>query len=168
MKHRPSKKDRSSLSEAYGRGTRFLARGLIGRVARFAVREYPYVARGDAERITLGPDVVLNNALINCSGGDIDIGRGVFCGHNVVLLAGTHDYRVTGVNRQLAIKPRGHDITIGEGAWLASNVTVLGPCTIGEYAVIAAGAVVTSDVPAYAVAAGIPARVIKHIERSTV
>jgi len=145
--------------------TRFLARGLLGRVAQFAVQEYPYVARGDARRIKLGSDVALNNAVLNSWGGDITIGSGVFCGHNVLLLAGKHDYRQLGVDRQHAIPTGGHDITIGEGAWLASNVTVLGPCTIGEHAVIAAGAVVTSDVPAFAVAAGIPARVIKHIPR---
>jgi len=113
----------------------------------------------------VGSDVALNNAVLNCLGGDITIGSGAFCGHNVLLLAGKHDYGALGVDRQSAIAGDGHDITIGEGAWLASNVTVLGPCTIGEHAVIAAGAVVTSDIPAFAVAAGIPARVIKQIPR---
>ena len=153
------------MYNSYGPVTRFLAGGLIGRVAQFATREYPYVARGEATRIKVGSDVVLNNAVLNSWGGDITIGSGVFCGHNVLLLAGKHDYRELGVQRQHAIPRVGHDITIGEGAWLASNVTVLGPCTIGEHAVIAAGAVVTSDVPAFSVAAGIPARVIKQVPR---
>jgi len=117
------------------------------------------------ERITLGHDVVLNNAVLNCSGGAITIGTEAFCGHNVLLLASKHDYRELGLDRHHAIPQQGHDITIGDGAWLASNVTVLGPCTIGEHAVVAAGAVVTSDIPAYAVAAGVPARVIKCVPR---
>lgn len=153
-----------AIAVVYGPMTRFLAGGLIGRVARFAVSEYPYVARGDATRIRIGPNVVLNNALLNCWGGDITVSRDAFFGHGVLLLAGTHDYRKLGVERQHALPADGHDITIGEGAWIASNVTVLGPCAIGEHAVVAAGSVVTSDVPPYTIAGGIPARVIKPIE----
>jgi len=138
---------------------------LLGKIARFAVHEYPYVARGDSKRITVGPGVVLNNALLNCWGGDITIARDVFFGHGVLLLAGKHDYREFGLDRHRSVAPEGHDITIGEGAWIASRVTILGPCEIGEHAVIAAGAVVISDVPAYSVAGGVPARVIKHIDR---
>ena len=45
----------------------------------------------------------------------------------------------------------------------ASGAIVLGPCTIGESAVVAAGAVVTGDVPARVVVGGVPARVIREI-----
>lgn len=159
------RRSRPSLAVTYGPVTRFLARGLVGRAARYAVREYPYVARGDPKRITLGVNVALNNALLNCWGGDINISNDVFFGHGVLLLAGKHNYDDLGLTRQRAVPGEGHDITIGEGAWLASNVTVLGPCAIGDHAVIAAGAVVTSDVPAYTVAGGVPARVIKQIHR---
>lgn len=163
MKLRRRTRSNPGLHARYGPLTRFLAAGVFGRAARFAVREYPYVARGDTARIFVDADVILNNALLNSWGGNIRIGRGVFCGHNVLLLAGKHDYRELSLERQKAVPRDGHDITIGQGVWLASNVTVLGPCTIGENAVIAAGAVVTSDVPAFSIAAGIPARVIKQI-----
>lgn len=159
------KRRRPPIAVVYGPVTRFLARGFAGKVARYAVREYPYVARGDPSRITIGFNVVLNNALLNCWGGDIAISDNVFFGHGVLLLAGKHNYDEVGISRQRAIPGQGHDIAIGEGAWLASNVTVLGPCVIGEHAVVAAGAVVTSDVPAYAVSGGVPARVIKRIDR---
>ncbi|MBC5810826.1 MAG: acyltransferase [Candidatus Eremiobacteraeota bacterium] len=52
------------------------------------------------------------------------------------------------------------DVRVGAGAWLGANVVVLPGATLGEGCVIAAGAVVTKDVPAYAIAAGVPARVI--------
>ena len=53
-------------------------------------------------------------------------------------------------------------IHIGNKVWLGANVTVLPGVTIGDGAIIAAGAVVTKDVPAGAVAAGVPARIIKQ------
>jgi maltose O-acetyltransferase len=54
-------------------------------------------------------------------------------------------------------------ITIGDDVWIGANVTLLPGVTIGACAVIAAGAVVTKDVPAYAIAAGVPARQIGDV-----
>jgi len=53
-------------------------------------------------------------------------------------------------------------ILIGNHVWIGTNVTVLKGVTIGDGCIIAAGAVVTKDIPAYCVAAGIPAKVIKQ------
>ena len=55
-------------------------------------------------------------------------------------------------------------IHIGKKVWLGANVTVLQGVTIGENAIVAAGAVVTKDVPANAIVGGVPAKVIKMIE----
>ena len=54
-------------------------------------------------------------------------------------------------------------IHIGKNAWLGANVTVLGGVTTGDNAVIAAGAVVTRNVPANTVAAGVPARIVRTL-----
>jgi acetyltransferase-like isoleucine patch superfamily enzyme len=62
------------------------------------------------------------------------------------------------------VPQQGRDIVVGTGAWLGSNVTVLGPCSIGAHAVIAAGAVVTGVVEAGWIYGGVPARPIKRIE----
>lgn len=118
---------------------------------------------GDAARLTLGDATVVNDALFNLSSGTITVGEGAFFGHRVSLLTGTHDLTRTGVERQRAIPLDGRDIVVGPGAWIGSNATVLGPCTIGRDAVVAAGAVVTMDeVPPAAIVAGVPARVIGH------
>lgn len=54
------------------------------------------------------------------------------------------------------------NITVGDGAWLGHGVTVLGNVDIGDGAVIAAGAVVTKSIPANAIAAGVPAKVLRY------
>lgn len=118
---------------------------------------------GSRARLTLGRDVVLNDALINTSSGKVTIHDFAFLGHGVSLLTGTHDYTLKGRERQTAIPSDDRDIIVGSGAWLGSNVTVLGPCTIGADAVVAAGSVVIHDVDEKCVYAGVPARKIKII-----
>jgi acetyltransferase-like isoleucine patch superfamily enzyme len=124
-----------------------------------------YVPRvfGDRNRLSLGENVVLNDALINTSSGLVTLQNFAFCGHGVCLLTGTHDYHQTNTGRQAGIVQQGRDIVIHEGVWLGSNVTVLGPCVIGAHSVVAAGSVVVHDVEAYAIYAGVPARKIKSI-----
>jgi maltose O-acetyltransferase len=56
----------------------------------------------------------------------------------------------------------GGPVVIGDRAWLSFRTTILPNVTIGEGAVVAAGAVVTCDVPPFAVVGGIPARIIGH------
>lgn len=53
-------------------------------------------------------------------------------------------------------------VNVGNDVWIGANVVILGGITVGDGAVLAAGAVVTKDVPGYAVVGGVPARVIKN------
>ena len=55
-------------------------------------------------------------------------------------------------------------VTIKKNAWIGMNVTICPGVTIGEYAVVGAGAVVTKDVPDYGVAVRTPAKVIKMLD----
>lgn len=134
---------------------------------------YSHVARkllnvhlvfGCPDNLSVGRGVVLNDALINTTSGRVTFMDYAFCGHGVSILTGTHDYRRTGVERQEDVPHGGGDILIEEGAWIGSNATVLGPCVIGRNSVIAAGAVVTGDVDACCIYAGVPARKIRVIE----
>ena len=60
-------------------------------------------------------------------------------------------------------------VKLGNHVWIGSNATILAGVTIGDWAVVAAGAVVTKDVPPLTVVGGVPAKVIKHVpEQQTV
>lgn len=107
----------------------------------------------------IAPNVYVNG-IVDCIH-KIKIERDVFFGHDVKLLTGSHDYTKFGEERKKA--GGGGPITIHEGAWIATGAIVIGPCEIGKHAVIGAGSVVTHDIPEYAVAVGVPAKVIKHI-----
>lgn len=55
-------------------------------------------------------------------------------------------------------------VTLKKNAWIGMNATICPGVTVGKYAVVAAGAVVTKDVPDYAVVGGVPAKVIKMLD----
>jgi acetyltransferase-like isoleucine patch superfamily enzyme len=91
----------------------------------------------------------------------VTLGRDVLVARGVHI--GDHDHAFTDPGRPAMrqgitnVAP----VMIGDGAWLGHNVTVTAGVSIGRGAVIAAGAVVTRDVPSYSLAVGIPARVVK-------
>jgi acetyltransferase-like isoleucine patch superfamily enzyme len=126
------------------------------------VNTTPMVFGGSWERVSIGINVKLVNALLNVSGGTITIGDHTFFGHNVCLLTGTHNISQRAEQRQL-FPTEGRDIIIGEGVWIATNATIIGPCSIGDDAVIAAGAVVVDNIEAGWLYAGVPARKVKRL-----
>lgn len=91
----------------------------------------------------------------------ITIEPNVFSGHDVMILTGAHDY--TKFDNERKLKGCGAPIHIKRGVWLASRCIILAGVTIGEYAVIGAGSVVTHDVAPYTLVAGNPAKFIKKI-----
>ncbi|MBW4597117.1 MAG: acyltransferase [Brasilonema angustatum HA4187-MV1] len=122
---------------------------------------------GDPKKLNLSETCIVNNATFNLSSGNIVIEDYVFFGHNVSLITGTHNYNKFGIDRRNDFPKQGNDIIVEEGAWIASNATVLGPCRIGKHSVIGAGAVVKGDIPSYHIVAGIPAKTIKDIKPLT-
>jgi carbonic anhydrase/acetyltransferase-like protein (isoleucine patch superfamily) len=118
------------------------------------------VVFGQLDRVHVAETAVVNDALLNTVSGAITIEADAFTGHGVALLTGTHDISKLGTERQRAVPTEGRDIVIETGAWVASRAVVLGPCRVGAHAVVAAGAVVTNDVPPGAIVAGVPARVV--------
>jgi acetyltransferase-like isoleucine patch superfamily enzyme len=123
---------------------------------------YPLVV-GPRERVHLGPDAVVGNAILNAESGTISIERDAFFGQNVLIAAGTHEPELFGSPRFHQLPRTGHDVVVGEGAWIASRAIIIGPCVIGRHAVVAAGSVVTRDVEPYTMVAGVPARFVRRL-----
>jgi acetyltransferase-like isoleucine patch superfamily enzyme len=101
------------------------------------------------------------SGLIDCID-KVTIEKHAFSGHDVMILTGAHDYTKFGEERKT--RGGGGPVHIKEGAWLASRCIILGGVTVGKHAVVCAGAVVTKDVPDYAMVGGVPAQVIKYIK----
>lgn len=120
---------------------------------------------GDEKRLFIDKSAKMNNALFNTTSGEIKVGQYAFAGHNVSILTGTHDITKRNKERMDSYPKSGRDIIIGDGVWIGSNTTILGPCKIGNSAVIASGAVVVANtiIPDGTVWAGIPARQLKKI-----
>jgi maltose O-acetyltransferase len=92
---------------------------------------------------------------------EVNIGDRVRFGQEVLVLTHTHEI---GLAWQRAGALTTGSVRIGDGAWLGARVTVLPGIRIGEGAVVAAGSIVTQDVPANTLAGGVPARVIRELE----
>lgn len=110
--------------------------------------------------IHIGDDVFVNANCYFMDCADITIGNNVFIGPYTGFYTGTHplDYknRNAGLEKALPIK-------IGDNCWFGANVSVMPGVTIGNGCVIAAGSVVTKDVPDNTMVAGVPAKIIKNI-----
>ncbi len=136
---------------------------IMSRLTRRAVdptfRLFPPFYADFGKNILFGKNVFINSNCHFQDQGGITIGDGVMIGHNVVLATATHDLAPS-KSRKLHYKP----IVIDENAWIGSNAVILQGVTIGKWAVVAAGAVVTKDVEPYTVVGGIPAKFIRKVE----
>lgn len=131
---------------------------IIGSSIDKATRIFPPFYTNFGRFITLGKNVFINHACSFLDMGGITIEDDVLIGPKVNLI--TENHPLDPADRQaLLLKP----IIIKKNAWIGAAVTILPGVTIGENAVVAAGAVVSKDVPANTVVGGIPARHIKNI-----
>ena len=112
------------------------------------------------KKTTFGRDCFVNFGCTFLALGGITIEDDVFIGPHCVLATEYHPENPE-TRHSLLTKP----IVVKRNAWLGANVTVLAGVTIGENAIVAAGSVVTKDVPDNMVVAGSPARVIREIKK---
>lgn len=121
---------------------------------------------GDHSRLIISNKVDVIDALFNTRSGTITVEDDCMFGHRCMFLTGNHNYRKKGRDRIKEVPLEGRDIHIKKGAWIGSSCVIIGPCVVGEDAVIAAGSVVTGvkNIPAGTIWAGNPAKQIKEIE----
>ncbi len=110
------------------------------------------------KNLHIGKRVFINAGCKFQDQGGITIGDDVLIGHNCVIATLNH---AMDPNRRADMIPA--PVRIGNKVWVGANATILQGVTIGDGAIIAAGAVVNKDVPPRAIVGGVPARIIKTI-----
>lgn len=112
----------------------------------------------------------INAHTSNVEGAELEIGSFCSIASTVhFILAGEHEYHYIStypfrqrlMHTSIDTLTKGK-ITVEDDVWLGENVTVLSGVKIGQGAIVAAGAVVTKDVPSYAIVGGVPARILKY------
>ena len=131
---------------------------LTGQEIDQSVRVFPPFSSDFGRNLHIAKDVFINAGVRIQDTGGVWIDEGALIGHNVVIATLNHELEPS--RRQNLIPAPIH---IGKNVWIGSNATVLQGVTVGENSVIAAGAVVTKDVPANSIVGGVPAKVIRKI-----
>lgn len=109
--------------------------------------------------LKIGKGVFINSGVMFTNLGGIELADNVLVGPNATIISVNHPLDPQR-RHEVEMKP----VLVEENAWLGANSTILPGVKVGKNAVVAAGAVVTKDIPANTVVAGVPARVIKKIE----
>ncbi|TWI95538.1 succinyltransferase-like protein [Mucilaginibacter frigoritolerans] len=116
------------------------------------------ISAGPRATIEIGNNTFINTGTIITSRRHIKIGKNCHIANQVIMM--DDDFHDVGKREATSGKEA---IIIGDNVWIATRATILKGVSIGEGAVIAAGAVVTKDVPAFTLVGGVPAKFIKAI-----
>ena len=122
---------------------------------------YPGVWIAPGSNLDVGDDVDFAKDVLVTTGGGVTIGARTLIGYRAQIISANH-HIPPGHGR---IFGAGHDrarVVIGEDAWIGAAAVVLPGVTIGDGAVVAAGSVVTADVPSFVIVGGVPARVLRE------
>ncbi|WP_251623783.1 sugar O-acetyltransferase [Odoribacter lunatus] len=140
---------------------RALLERIWGQPLDASVRMFPpfYTAFGKTTRV--GKEVFINFGCTFLDQGGITIEDGVFIGPGAKILTEGHPEQPE-IRHTLQTQP----VIICRKAWIGAGAIILPGVTVGENAIVAAGAVVTKDVPDNAVVAGVPAKVLRNIKNT--
>ncbi len=131
---------------------------LFGYTVPASLRVFPPFYTDFGKNITVGENVFINACCHFQDHGGVTLGDGCQIGHNVVFA--TLNHGLSPEERPITYPA---PIVLEKNVWVGSNATILQGVTIGENAVVAAGAVVTRDVPANTIVGGVPAKFIRKI-----
>jgi acetyltransferase-like isoleucine patch superfamily enzyme len=121
----------------------------------------PFYTAGGLE-IRVGRNVFINQCCTIYDMGGVDISDRVMIGPNVNIITTGHPLAPSQRRAYVEAKP----ITIEKNVWVATGATIVGGVIVGENSVVAAGAVVTKDVPPNSLVAGVPAKVIRSLDEN--
>lgn len=111
--------------------------------------------------ICFGERVYMNYNCVILDVGKVTVGSYTMIGPNVQIYAVSHPLEA---ERRRAAEEWGEDVVIGADCWIGGGAVICPGVTIGDRCVVAAGAVVTKDVPSDVMVAGVPARVIRSLK----
>ena len=115
---------------------------------------------GDGLNIEIGDFSQLG---INCKvENDLILGKYVLMGPDVIIYSSSHEYSNPEVPVMMQGAKERKRVVIGDDVWIGTRVIIMPGTQIGNHVIIGSNAVVTHDIPDYAIVAGIPARIIKH------
>lgn len=132
---------------------------LFGYKVPDSFRVFPPFYTDFGKNITVGENVFINACCHFQDHGGVIIGNGCQIGHNVVFATLNHG-KMPERRKYTYSAP----IVLGKNVWIGSNSTIVAGVTIGDNAIVGAGAVVTRDVASNTIVGGVPARFIKNIE----
>lgn len=132
---------------------------------------HPHTALGEHPLIFKDTEEVYKantpaSVIFNTRSGMIVVGENCVFGEDVNLLTGKHNCisDVADLRNLHEVPKSGRNIIIGKGCYIGSGAIIIGPVSIGDYAVICAGSVVTKDVPSQTMYGGVPAKNIKDLK----
>jgi len=131
---------------------------VTGRQVDASTTLFPPFYTNYGKNISLGKNVFINHACSFLDLGGIVIEDGVMIGPRVNITSEDHPVAVSSRNTLVPAL-----VTIQKNAWIGAGATILPSITVGENSVVAAGAVVTKDVPANTLVGGVPAKILKKI-----
>ena len=132
---------------------------ITGREVPGTFRLFPPFTTDCGKNIRFGQRVFVNSGCRFQDQGGITIGDDALIGHNVVIATLNH-----AIDPAERATTEPSPVRIGNSVWVGANATILPGVTIGDGAIVAAGAVVTKDVPPNTIVGGVPARFIRAIE----
>ncbi|WP_460634193.1 acyltransferase [Larkinella terrae] len=118
-----------------------------------------YVTILGADAVEIGSYCGVNSFVHIWGHNGVSIGDRVMIASHVAITSLTHDYTAASMRFST---PLGDKIFIQDDVWIGSHAVIMPGVSIGKGAVIGAGSVVTKNIPAYAVAIGTPARIVKY------
>jgi len=142
---------------------------LLGKVGKGVWIESPFYC-DYGKHLTIGENTFINSNAVFLDCNRIDIGKNVLIGPNVQIYTATHPISASDriipkpESNQAPYKTKALPVRIGDNCWIGGNSVILPGITIGNNVTVAAGSLVTKDIPDNKLAMGSPARLVRDLE----